>query len=181
MQQRSILPSTEISWMAKRRMMVQIIPNVILTFPSTISVGQKWVCLCRIPPYHQHKYFSCPKSYEEREGEPANRHLAFNMHLLVCLNGCYYYTMGVTTIPWKRLPNLPSAPMDTSFTPLLVMYSSALLTLAILWKRIFPLSGLGSRSPVNQKAISYKVLKSLQYLLRRIQPMNARVTRDNLQ
>lgn len=30
-------PSTEMSWMAKRRMMVQIIPRVIFTFPSTIS------------------------------------------------------------------------------------------------------------------------------------------------
>ena len=29
--------STEISWMANRRMMVQIIPRVILTLPSTIS------------------------------------------------------------------------------------------------------------------------------------------------
>lgn len=42
----------------------------------------------------------------------------------------------------------PSAPMDTSFTPLLQMKSRALFTLAILWKRILPLSGLGSRSPV---------------------------------
>lgn len=33
------LPSTEMSWMAKRRMMVQIIPNVILALPSTISAG----------------------------------------------------------------------------------------------------------------------------------------------
>lgn len=31
-------PSTEMSWMAKRRMMVQIMPRVILRFPSTISV-----------------------------------------------------------------------------------------------------------------------------------------------
>ena len=31
------LPSTEMSWMAKRRMMVQIMPRVIFTFPSTIS------------------------------------------------------------------------------------------------------------------------------------------------
>lgn len=30
-------PSTEMSWMAKRRMMVQIIPRVIFTLPSTIS------------------------------------------------------------------------------------------------------------------------------------------------
>ena len=32
-------PSTEISWIAKRRMMVQIIPRVIFTLPSTISVN----------------------------------------------------------------------------------------------------------------------------------------------
>lgn len=32
-----VVPSTEMSWMAKRRMMVQIIPRVILAFPSTIS------------------------------------------------------------------------------------------------------------------------------------------------
>lgn len=31
------LPSTEMSWMAKRRMMVQIIPKVIFALPSTIS------------------------------------------------------------------------------------------------------------------------------------------------
>lgn len=37
--------------------------------------------------------------------------------------------------------------MDTSLTPLLAMKSRALLTLAILWKRILPLSGLGSLSP----------------------------------
>lgn len=39
--------------------------------------------------------------------------------------------------------------METSFTPLLVMKSKALLTLAILWNRIFPLSGLGNLSPGN--------------------------------
>ena len=33
------LPSTEMSWMAKRRMMVQIMPRVIFTFPSTISMA----------------------------------------------------------------------------------------------------------------------------------------------
>lgn len=42
---------------------------------------------------------------------------------------------------------VPSAPMETSFTPLLEMNSKALFTLAILWKRIFPRSGLGNRSP----------------------------------
>lgn len=41
----------------------------------------------------------------------------------------------------------PSAPIDTSLTPLLQMKSKALFTLAILWKRILPLSGLGSLSP----------------------------------
>lgn len=41
----------------------------------------------------------------------------------------------------------PSAPIDTSLTPLLQMKSRALFTLAILWKRILPLSGLGSLSP----------------------------------
>ena len=34
------LPSTEMSWMAKRRMMVQIIPSVIFKLPSTISKNQ---------------------------------------------------------------------------------------------------------------------------------------------
>ena len=42
---------------------------------------------------------------------------------------------------------ISSAPIDTSLTPLLAMKSSALLTFAILWKRIFPRSGLGSVSP----------------------------------
>ena len=42
---------------------------------------------------------------------------------------------------------LPSAPMDTSFTPLEAMKSSALLTLAILWNLILPRSGLGNCSP----------------------------------
>ncbi len=51
----------------------------------------------------------------------------------------------------------PSAPMDTSFTPLLVMYSRALFTLAILWKRIFPLSGLGSLSPEGQQIRSNQI------------------------
>ena len=31
-------PSTEMSWMANRRMIVQIIPNVIFELPSTISI-----------------------------------------------------------------------------------------------------------------------------------------------
>lgn len=44
----------------------------------------------------------------------------------------------------------PSAPMDTSFTPLLAMKSSALLTLEILWTRILPRSGLARRSPENK-------------------------------
>ena len=44
----------------------------------------------------------------------------------------------------------PSAPMDTNLTPLLQIKSKALFTLAILWKRILPLSGLGSLSPESQ-------------------------------
>ena len=43
----------------------------------------------------------------------------------------------------------PSAPMETRRTPLLAIKSSALLTLAILWNRILPRSGLGSCSPDN--------------------------------
>ncbi len=45
---------------------------------------------------------------------------------------------------------VPSAPMDTSLTPLLAMKSSALLTLLILWTLIFPLSGLGNLSPAQR-------------------------------
>lgn len=44
-------------------------------------------------------------------------------------------------------PRSPSAPMETSFTPLLAMKSSALLTLEILWTLILPRSGLARRSP----------------------------------
>lgn len=44
-------------------------------------------------------------------------------------------------------PRSPSAPMETSFTPLLAMKSSALLTLEILWTLILPRSGLAKRSP----------------------------------
>lgn len=57
---------------------------------------------------------------------------------------------GIPPHPLTRPPpttSSPSAPMDTSLTPLLAMKSRALLTLAILWKRILPLSGLGSLSP----------------------------------
>lgn len=44
-------------------------------------------------------------------------------------------------------PYSPSAPMDTSLTPLLAMKSRALLTLEILCTLILPLSGLARRSP----------------------------------
>lgn len=54
----------------------------------------------------------------------------------------------------------PSAPIDTSLTPLLQMKSSALFTLAILWKRILPLSGLGSLSPNGQKEDSNNILQT---------------------
>ncbi|CAN7948238.1 unnamed protein product [Ixodes hexagonus] len=85
------------SWMAKRRMMVQMRPRVILTLPSTIS----------------------------------------------------------------------SAPMETSFTPLLAMKSSALFTLAILWKRILPLSGLGSVSPemTSRSSMSLRPLRKSSSML----------------
>lgn len=46
----------------------------------------------------------------------------------------------------------PSAPMDTSFTPLLAIKSSALLTFEILWTLILPLSGLAKRSPEQEEA-----------------------------
>ena len=44
-------------------------------------------------------------------------------------------------------PYSPSAPMDTSLTPLLAMKSRALFTLEILCTLILPLSGLARRSP----------------------------------
>lgn len=46
-------------------------------------------------------------------------------------------------------PCLPSAPIETSLTPLLAMKSRALFTLLILWTLILPRSGLGSRSPAD--------------------------------
>lgn len=49
--------------------------------------------------------------------------------------------------PEPRRGRSPSAPMETSFTPLLAMKSSALLTLEILWTLILPRSGLARRSP----------------------------------
>lgn len=56
---------------------------------------------------------------------------------------------------------VPSAPMETSLTPLLAMKSRALLTLAILWKRILPRSGLGRVSPeiTSSKSISFRPLR----------------------
>lgn len=47
----------------------------------------------------------------------------------------------------NQMVPLPSAPMDTSLTPLLAMKSKALFTLDILCTRILPLSGLARRSP----------------------------------
>ena len=64
-------------------MMVQIIPRVIFTLPSTISAMHKIICL-----------------------------IIFSARFVFIS---------------------PSAPMDTSLTPLLAMKSRALLTLAILW------------------------------------------------
>lgn len=56
-------------------------------------------------------------------------------------NNMYMYHRG------DNEQRIPSAPIDTNFTPLLAMKSRALLTLAILWKRILPLSGFGNVSP----------------------------------
>lgn len=55
----------------------------------------------------------------------------------------------------------PSAPMETSLTPLLAIKSSALLTLAILWNRILPRSGLGRVSPeiTSKSSISFSPLR----------------------
>lgn len=47
------------------------------------------------------------------------------------------------------LAHVPSAPIETSFTPLLAMKSRALFTLLILWTLILPRSGLGNRSPAD--------------------------------
>lgn len=60
----------------------------------------------------------------------------------------------------------PSAPMDTSFTPLLAIKSSALLTFEILWTLILPLSGLAKRSPEQEEADRLLVIgiRLLMYL-----------------
>lgn len=111
-------PSTEMSWMAKRRMIVQIIPRVIFTFPSTISERETSITVNKLWTSAQR---------DDRAGI------------------------------YKKIPSgrgeilIPSAPIETSFTPLLEINSKALLTLAILWKRIFPLSGLGNLSPDKER------------------------------
>lgn len=38
----AVISSTEISWMANRKIIVHIIPNVIFKFPSTISAKKKF-------------------------------------------------------------------------------------------------------------------------------------------
>uniref|UniRef100_A0A6B0U7V4 Putative secreted protein n=1 Tax=Ixodes ricinus TaxID=34613 RepID=A0A6B0U7V4_IXORI len=57
--------------------------------------------------------------------------------------------------------------MDTSLTPLLAMKSSALFTLAILWKRILPRSGLGRVSPeiTSSSSISFRPLRKSSSML----------------
>lgn len=74
-------------------------------------------------------------------------------------------------------PSSPSAPMETSLTPLLAMKSSALFTLLILCTRILPRSGLGNRSPESraprngererEKHRSFRVPRALWSLLPR--------------
>lgn len=58
----------------------------------------------------------------------------------------------------NQLVSLPSAPIDTSLTPLLAMKSKALFTLDILCTRILPLSGLAKRSP--RKKREKKILEN---------------------
>lgn len=80
---------------------------------------------------------------------------------------------------------LPSAPIETSLTPLLVMKSKALLTLLILWTLILPRSGLGSRSPADANVQLKTILTrtdSLQIWLVRMSPCYIlRLTWDDLQ
>ena len=56
---------------------------------------------------------------------------------------------------------IPSAPMETNLTPLLAMKSRALLTLAILWNLILPLSGFCKVSPeiTSSNSISLRPLR----------------------
>lgn len=62
---------------------------------------------------------------------------------------------------------IPSAPIDTNFTPLLAMKSRALFTLAILWKRILPLSGFGNVSPeiTSRSNMSFRPLRKSSSML----------------
>lgn len=63
--------------------------------------------------------------------------------------------------------NKPSAPIETNLTPLLAMKSKALFTLAILWKRILPLSGLGRVSPdiTSSSSISFNPFRKSSSML----------------
>jgi len=84
------LPSTVISWIAKRRMIVQIMPSVIFMLPSTIS-----------------------KKKKKKVNKLFNHYNVNHIKLKTSLQN-------------KII--LPSAPTDTSLTPLLSMKSSALFT-----------------------------------------------------
>merc|ERR1719153_2142778 len=67
-----------------------------------------------------------------------------------------------------RFPStISSAPMETSLTPLDAMKSRALLTLAILWKRILPRSGLGRVSPdiTSKRSMSLRPFRNSSSML----------------
>lgn len=61
------------------------------------------------------------------------------------------YTQNALKGFQRRNAFVPSAPIDTSLTPLLAMKSSALLTLLILCTLILPLSGFGNLSPTHKQ------------------------------
>lgn len=113
------IPSMVMSWMAKRKMMVQIRPKVIFTLPSTISNRRKY----------SSQTLDIGKSYSK-------------------------------TV-------VPSAPIETNLTPFPSINSNALLTLAILWKRILPRSGFGSGSPeiTSKRSINFKPFRKSSSIL----------------
>lgn len=68
---------------------------------------------------------------------------------------------GVGGGAWRHSP---SAPMDTSLTPLPAMKSSALFTLEILCTFILPRSGLARRSPGLGKVKAESLMGSNHFL-----------------
>ena len=74
----------------------------------------------------------------------------------------FFHTLN-TVQNWPNFVKIiiPSAPMETNLTPLLAMKSRALLTLAILWNLILPLSGFCKVSPeiTSSNSISLRPLR----------------------